>query len=199
MQLNIILSHTKNLFKTKQSNPQTKKQSFLSSNKNDCPNNNPHKGGGRLPHIRARDDHPVLAHESFGTSRIFGFNPGACSRPPLPAYSVPVEGSSGLSAGRLGAVWCVGLALGVGVSQIASCLSGGLGVACFWLGWHFRVFDSGLSVSVSDGLSGVGVFHVHVWRESVSDRLLGALTTVLGLGAWGWARAAHQNGEGIRR
>nr|DAO91838.1 MAG TPA: hypothetical protein [Caudoviricetes sp.] len=42
----------------------------------------------------------------------------------MPAYSVPVEGSSGLSAGRLGVVWCVGLALGVGVSQIASCCQG---------------------------------------------------------------------------
>nr|DAJ19090.1 MAG TPA: hypothetical protein [Siphoviridae sp. ctcOR4] len=61
-------------------------------------------------------DHPVLAQKIFGNSRIFGFSLGACSRLLLPACSTVVEVSSGLSAGRLGVVWCACLPMGVGVS-----------------------------------------------------------------------------------
>ena len=50
-----------------------------------------------------------------------------------------------------------GPSLGGGGVSDRFLLSRGLGVACFWLGWRFRVFDSGLSVSVSGGLSGRGV------------------------------------------
>ena len=50
-----------------------------------------------------------------------------------------------------------GLPWGGGVSD-RFCLLRGLGVACFGWRLHFRVFDSGLFVSVSDGLSEAGAY-----------------------------------------
>lgn len=50
------------------------------------------------------------------------------------ACGMAVKGSSGLSAGRSWVVWCVGLALGVGASQIVS--------RCRRV-WVWPVFDRG--------------------------------------------------------